>query len=95
MLNIEKKCGKIDTNQRWLMCPACGRGRVLQLLPTTRAKDLIVYCKVCKRESIVNIPSVPVPCIAKCDSWCRHFLFVCLGENYLDAKTVLQISGMA
>lgn len=61
VLQSSEMCGKIKTNQGWLRCPACGRGRVLQLLPTTQAKDLVVYCKVCKKESIVNIPSVPVP----------------------------------
>lgn len=43
------------------MCPRCGRGKVLKLLPTTQAKDLTVHCKICKQESVVNIPSVPVP----------------------------------
>lgn len=61
MLNSQKECGKIKTNQGWLMCPACGRGKVLRLLPKTEAKNLIVHCKICKQESIVNIPSVPVP----------------------------------
>lgn len=43
------------------MCPACGRGKVLKLLPSTQGENIIVHCKVCKKESIVNIPSVPVP----------------------------------
>lgn len=43
------------------MCPACGLGKVLRLMPETRAENLIVHCKVCKKESIVNIPYVPVP----------------------------------
>ena len=43
------------------MCPRCGRGKVLKLLPTTEARDLTVHCKICKQESVVNIPSVPVP----------------------------------
>ena len=43
------------------MCPACGRGKVLKLLPETEAKKLIVHCKRCNKESIVNIPFVPVP----------------------------------
>lgn len=43
------------------MCPACGRGKVLRLLPNTEARNLVVHCKMCKQESIVNIPSVPAP----------------------------------
>lgn len=60
-MNSKKECGKIKTNQEWLLCPACGRGKVLRLLPDTRATDLIVHCKVCKKESVVNIPFVPAP----------------------------------
>ncbi len=52
--------GKIKTTQ-WLVCPACGVGKVLKLLPSTEAKNLIVFCRVCHKESIVNIPLVPVP----------------------------------
>lgn len=43
------------------MCPACGRAKVLRLLPDTEARNLVVHCKVCKKESIVNISSVPAP----------------------------------
>lgn len=38
-----------------MICPKCGRGKVLKLNPATRATDLVVYCKVCGKESIVNI----------------------------------------
>lgn len=55
------KCGKISTNQRWLKCPACGLGKVQKLIPGTRAENLVVYCKRCGKESIVNIGLVPVP----------------------------------
>ena len=53
--------GRINAEQTWLKCPACGRGKVLRILPTTEGKDLIVYCKICKTESVVNISQVPVP----------------------------------
>lgn len=43
------------------MCPKCGRGKVIKLLPTTVVKDLEVYCKICKQPSIVNIPAEPAP----------------------------------
>lgn len=52
---------RINANNRWLMCPACGRGKILKLQPTTIAENLIVYCKVCKRETIVNISQVLEP----------------------------------
>lgn len=54
-MTTEAACDKVNANKRWLMCPVCGKGKVLQLLPTTKAENLIVYCKICRRESIVNI----------------------------------------
>ena len=38
----------------WLLCPVCKR-RVLRLRPDTTAHNLPVYCKRCRRETIVNI----------------------------------------
>jgi transcription elongation factor Elf1 len=49
------KCDKLIAKKGWLMCPACGRGKVLKLTPRTRAEELTVYCKLCGAESIVNI----------------------------------------
>ncbi len=59
-MQSKHECDKIKTNQ-WLVCPVCGVGKVLKLLPNTEAKNLIVFCRVCRKESIVNIPLVPVP----------------------------------
>lgn len=55
------KCDKIQTNDGWLLCPRCGRGKVLKLLPTTVVTDLEVHCKICKQKSVVNIPKEPEP----------------------------------
>ena len=38
----------------WLKCPVCHK-KVMRLLPTTVAKDLIVYCRRCRRESVLDI----------------------------------------
>lgn len=46
---------KLVVKEGWLWCPVCGRGKVLKVRPGTRAADLTVFCKVCGRESIVNI----------------------------------------
>lgn len=48
-------CDRIKTNNGWLICPACGQWKVLRLRPDTEAKNLLVYCKRCHRESVVNI----------------------------------------
>lgn len=49
--------------QGWLLCPVCGRGKVLHLLPGTRAVGLEVYCKRCRQTSVVDIaaPEEPPP----------------------------------
>lgn len=62
-MNNQKDCGKIKTNQGWLICPACGKHKVLKLRPDTEAENLIVHCKRCGAESVVNISPevVPVP----------------------------------
>ncbi len=49
------KTAKLAVKNRWMLCPACGRGKVLKLNPGTRAVELTVYCKICGTESIVNI----------------------------------------
>ena len=54
-------CGKMKTNQRRFLCPACGKHTVLWLLPTTEVKDLPIKCKRCAYEGVVNIPSAPAP----------------------------------
>lgn len=54
-LTTPKRYDKIKANNGWLICPACGQWKVLRLLPETEAKNLIVYCKRCHRESVVNI----------------------------------------
>ena len=60
-MKVEMIRDKIATNERWLICPACGRGKVLKLLPLTTVKNLPVFCKRCHTESIVNISTEPEP----------------------------------
>lgn len=48
---------KIQVVRGWLICPVCGRQRVLRVLPTTKVQNLPVYCKSCHSESVVNIPN--------------------------------------
>ncbi len=55
VLQTHGVCGKLTVKDGWLMCPICGRQKLLRLRPDTVAKALPVYCKRCGQESIVNI----------------------------------------
>lgn len=40
----------------WLVCPICRQNRkLLQIAPETRAKNLILFCRMCKNECEVDI----------------------------------------
>lgn len=54
-MQIKEKCDKIAATEKRLRCPICGK-KLNKLLPSTEAKDLVVYCSRCHRESVVNIP---------------------------------------
>lgn len=54
-LKTDNGCGKLVVKDGWLMCPVCGRGKVLRIQADTAARALPVYCRRCGQESIVNI----------------------------------------
>lgn len=62
-LQGQANCGKLTVKDGWLMCPACGRGKVLKVRKDTEAKNLVVHCKLCGKESTVNIE-----CLCQCQS---------------------------
>lgn len=45
----------ISTKDGWAVCPVCGKGKLLKLLPDTVVHQLPCKCKKCGQESIVNI----------------------------------------
>lgn len=51
----ETEYGKLNTKDGWLLCPSCRRRKVLQVRPDTTAKNLIVYCRDCRTETMVDI----------------------------------------
>lgn len=55
MQNTEH-CGKIRTRDGYLLCPICQRQKVLRILPETSGSQIPVWCKNCRKESIVDIP---------------------------------------
>lgn len=54
-MQTTKYCGKMMTRGGYLLCPICQRQKVLRLLPETEGKQIAVYCKNCRKESVVNI----------------------------------------
>lgn len=46
---------KLIVRNGWVICPVCGKGKILKVLPSTTAHDLPRKCKRCGQESIVNI----------------------------------------
>ena len=55
-MQTTRESGKLlAVKDGWLMCPACGRSRVLRIYPDTEGKAIAVYCKKCGRESLVDI----------------------------------------
>ena len=39
----------------WVICPVCGKGKLLKVNPDSAARHLPCKCKLCGRESEVNI----------------------------------------
>jgi len=58
-LRKSETCGKMETNQRWLMCPRCHKQKLARLGPAASAKDLFLFCRRCNQE--VNIAIEPEP----------------------------------
>ena len=52
-----RKHGKMLTVRGgYLVCPTCKRNkRLLRVERRTKAEDLVVYCRDCKSEHVVNI----------------------------------------
>lgn len=55
-----RESGTISVKDGWVVCPVCGKGKLLKLLPDTMIQRLPCKCKRCGQESIVNIKA-PVP----------------------------------
>ncbi len=62
-LGVDKECfflhsfekEKTTTQTTWVYCPICNSKTRTKIRPDTEAKNLIVFCPKCKRESVVDI----------------------------------------
>ena len=52
--------------EKWVLCPICGGKTRTKIRPDTEAKNLIVFCPKCKRESVVDIAGGKVNEMEKC-----------------------------
>lgn len=46
---------KLVIKDGWAMCPVCGKGKLLKLLPESSVRHLPCKCKRCGQETQVNI----------------------------------------
>lgn len=46
---------KMIVKDGWVMCPVCGKGKILKINPDTTVHNLPRPCKRCGQISIVNI----------------------------------------
>lgn len=51
----QTETGKLVVKDGWVICPVCGKGKLLKLRPDTTAQNLPCKCKRCGQESLVNI----------------------------------------
>ena len=45
----------MDNEYKWCRCPVCGYNRMLKLREDTVIKNLPMYCKRCKKETLITI----------------------------------------
>lgn len=48
------------SDEKWVLCPACGAKTRLRLLQRTVLRDFPLFCPKCKRGSIINARSFQI-----------------------------------
>ena len=54
-MRMDIESGKLVIKDGWVMCPVCGKGKILKINPDTTVHNLPRPCKRCGQVSIVNI----------------------------------------
>lgn len=60
-MKTEARCGKLIVKDGWVICPVCGKGKLLLTRPDTTVRNLPRKCKRCGQETLVNIERLS-PC---------------------------------
>ena len=57
LLQNSRGCGTLlAVRDGWLICPTCRRNkRLMRISPETTAQRVIVYCRDCKTEHVIDI----------------------------------------
>lgn len=63
-MQVNTKSAKLIVKDGWVMCPICGKGKILKIDPETTVHHLPRKCKRCGQETIVNIEA-PEPVSAR------------------------------
>lgn len=52
----QRNCGKLIVKDGWVTCPVCRRNiHLVKIRPDTEARNLQIYCRVCRSEIVLNI----------------------------------------
>ncbi len=54
-MQLQPKPARLVVKDGWVICPVCGKGKLLKTLPDTTAHHLPSKCKRCGQVTIVNI----------------------------------------
>ena len=46
--------------EKWVLCPICGGKTRTKIRPDTEAKNLPIFCKICKNEVLMDIKDLKV-----------------------------------
>lgn len=73
-MHIGEKGAALIPKDGWLACPACRRnGRLMKITDVTEARSLIVYCRRCRQEIVLDIDKgQQVICQGVRDSAAQH-----------------------
>ena len=55
VLKTSAQHGKLTIKDGWVICPVCGKGKILKINADTTVHNLPRPCKRCGQESVVNI----------------------------------------
>ena len=54
-MQTKRKADTLVIKDGWVICPVCGKGKLLLTRPDTAVRNLPRKCKRCGQETIVNI----------------------------------------